>query len=178
MPKIMICNVPVADQPAREDVVKSLIENNECLRVIDRIEDKIKFIFDKPANGNTKHYILKCDPCVRNAIYCSGEQLRFAWAIYDVRDRYHVKYCFHCQGYNHTSLECKFKKNKKDPTCANYAENHTSKNCPTKEDSTTFKCITCFKLKKEEVNHRAHSSRCPVFNHKLHEVMSITDHGY
>ena len=177
MPKIMICNVLEDDQPAREDVVQSLIENNECLSAIDRIEEKIKFIFDKPANGNTKHYVLRCDPSVRNAIYRSGDKLRFVWTRYDVRDRYHVRYCLHCQGYNHTFKECKIKANNKTPTCANCAENHTSRDCPTKDNRATFKCITCVKSGKDNVNHRAHSSECPVFNHKLSEVKSITDHG-
>ena len=65
-PKIMICNV--SKEESKEDIVEYLVTKNAYLQSVANVHDKLKLVFDKPANGNTVHYILRCAPDVRALI--------------------------------------------------------------------------------------------------------------
>ncbi len=40
------------------------------------VEDKIELFFSKPAAGGTMHYILRCDPTVREMIHKNHDKLK------------------------------------------------------------------------------------------------------
>ncbi|WP_435330716.1 hypothetical protein, partial [Klebsiella pneumoniae] len=63
----MVCNVHKEEDHGK--IIENLIERNTYLQSLDDIKEKITLIFDKPAAGGTKHYILKCDPEVRELIH-------------------------------------------------------------------------------------------------------------
>lgn len=99
-PTTMICNV--SKEESKEDIVEYLVAKNGYLQSVDNVNDKVKLVFDKPANGNTVHYILKCTPDVRGMIHKHGDAVCLKWARYTVRDRYHVFNCYYCQRYGHS----------------------------------------------------------------------------
>ena len=122
-PKIMICNV----HGEEDDVVEAVIEKNAFLRSISDVESKMNLLFKKPAAGQTAHYIIKCHPEVCKAIHDHGNKLSLRWGIYQVRDRYYITTCFHCQRYGHISDKCNFKDD--SVICGICAGAHETRNC-------------------------------------------------
>ena len=94
-PKIMICNV--SKEENKTDVIDYLIAENSYLQSVVEVQEKVKLIFDKPAAGDTVHYILRCSPDVRELTHKHGEVVCLKWGRYSVRDRYHVFNCYYCQ---------------------------------------------------------------------------------
>lgn len=63
---IMICNVHREETKGKKK--ETILDHNEFLHTIEGVENKIELIFSKPAAGGTMHYILRCDPTVRELI--------------------------------------------------------------------------------------------------------------
>lgn len=62
--KVMIYNV--AKEESEKELIKTLIEWNDYLQEIGGIEGRFTTLFNRKAAGGTFHYILKCDPTVRD----------------------------------------------------------------------------------------------------------------
>ena len=99
LPKIMICNV----HEEEDDVMEAVIEKNVYLQSISNVSQKMTFLFKKLAASHTAHYIIKCDPEVRRVIHDHDDRILLHWGRYQIRDRYHVLTCFHCQRHGHVS---------------------------------------------------------------------------
>lgn len=84
----MICNV--SKEESKDDIVEYLVTKNAYFQSVDNVHDKLKLVFDKPANGNTIHYILRCAPDVHGLIRKHGDVVCLKWARYTVCYRYHV----------------------------------------------------------------------------------------
>ena len=171
-PKIMICNVP--QEESKDMLIENLIDRNGYLQAIPEVQSKIELIFKKPAAGGTQHYILKCDPDVRELIYKNNDKVKLEWGIYKVRDRYHALICYYCQRYGHMEDKCTAKQNGEDPHCYKCAGNHKSKDCGNIER----KCINCIRFKKPAHDHNANYSGCPVLESELERIRNSTAHGY
>ena len=173
MPKIMICNVNKEETPSK--IIETVIERNDYLSTIQDVKNKIQMIYNKPAAGSTVHYILKCDPMVRELIHKNQDKVKLQWGSYFVRDRYRALICYHCQRYGHLESNCNAKVNGDHPSCFKCAGDHKSKDC----SSTVHKCINCTRYKKPDVNHMAtdHKS-CPILKSETDRIRNITDHGY
>lgn len=174
-PKIMICNV--SKEESKEDIVEFLVAKNVYLQSLNNVHEKIKLVFDKPANGNTVHYILKCTPDVRRLIHNHGDVVCLKWARYNVRDRYHVFNCYFCQRYGHSENNCKFKSNGDVACCGKCAGNHPTKDC-TVNTNDGAKCINCIRHSRDDVNHVVNSKQCKSLDAEMARVRNITDHGY
>lgn len=169
-PKIMICNVH--KEETQDTIIKTLIERNDYLQSVSGIENMIEKIFTKPAAGDTLHYILRCDPRVRELIHKNSDKVKLEWGVYTVRDRYHTLMCYHCQRYGHTEANCGHKGD--DPYCFKCAGNHKSRDCNSREK----KCINCMRYKKQDVNQTANENGCAVLQSEIEKIRNITDHGY
>ena len=53
-------------------IIDYLLQKNEYLQNVENLSDKINLIHDKPAAGNTVHYILKCSSDIRAMIQNNG----------------------------------------------------------------------------------------------------------
>lgn len=88
--------------------------------------------------------------------------------IYESLD---ISRCFQCNGYNHTSKNCK-----SSQCCPLCSEEHTVKEC--KADKIHYKCSNCFNLKEKQklsidINHAAWDHRnCYVYKQILENVKS------
>lgn len=171
-PKITLCNVH--KEESKESLKNTIITRNEYLQTVPEVQDKIEIIFDKPAAGGTIHYILRCDPIVRELIHKNSDKIKLEWGVYQVRDRYHAIVCYYCQRYGHTEGNCTAKKNGDSPNCFKCGGNHRSKEC----NSTERKCINCIRYKKEMVNHLSTDYSCPILISEIDRIRNITDHGY
>ena len=168
-PKIMICNV--YKDESKDELIVNLIERNDFLKSVDDIEHKIAFLFDKPAAGNTVHYILKCDPKIRKLISENGDRIKLEWGVYNVRDRYWVNVCYHCQRYGHGEKFCTAKN--EAPFCKHCSERHKTEEC----DATVKKCINCVRFKYQETNHAVGDKRCKALRNEMINIAMNTDHG-
>lgn len=172
-PRIMICNVP--KQEPKDDIIINLINRNEYLKTVVDVENKISHVFNKPAAGGTRHYILKCDPEIRKLLRVNHDNVKLAWGIYNVRDRYITTTCFHCQRYGHIEARCPAKEKNESPTCGCCAGNHKTKECSNKDRK---KCINCSNLKKAAINHMVNERCCESLQAEIQKMMDKTDHGY
>lgn len=173
-PKIMICNVSKHEE--KEEVLDYLIGKNSFLQNINGIGDMIEMILCKPASGGTTHYILKCSPEVREAIHRNGDVVCLKWARYNVRDRYHVLTCFHCQRHGHTEKYCKFKQNGDHAVCGKCSGDHMSKDCTV--GSEQYKCVNCVRQSRQENNHSVNYRECESMRLEIEKIKAMTDHGY
>ena len=175
-PKILICNVHAEEEDInaddKQDIVKKLIERNNFLKAIDNVESKIEFLFMRPSAAKTHHLILKCEPEVRKIIHDHNDEIKLAFAVYHVRDRYHVRICSHCQRFGHIEKDCQHKND--DPFCGNCAERHKTRDC----QSSYVKCINCVRKKKCHTNHKVGNKHCEALRDEHNEIAAKTDHGY
>ena len=151
-----------------------MIKKNDYLQPINRVKNKTEMLFDKPANGNTVNYILKCDSMVRASIHKHHDKVKLEWGVFTVRDRYHVRVCFHCQRHGHIEDRCDAKANGEPSNCYKCAEAHSGKDCTV----TTLKCINCVRYKKSNINHSVNNYRCPIYESELQRIKDNADHGY
>ena len=155
-PCIMICNV--AQMESKDELLKNLVDRNIYLQSITNIGNKIKHVFDKPAAGGTRHYVLRCDPQIRKLIIENHDNVKLAWGSYSVRDRYITTTCFYCQKYGHIEAKCPKKEKNESPICGRCAGDHRSKDC--KRDQNIKKCANCIEQNKHDVNHFVNEKCC------------------
>ncbi|KAJ3560527.1 hypothetical protein NPX13_g9270 [Xylaria arbuscula] len=87
----------------------------------------------------------------------------FQCELYDRGSR--LKQCFHCQRYGHIGTQCKATK-----ACGYCAEDHSSRDCPTRTDSSApRKCATC------QGAHTSWSSQCPTRKDEMAKVRAAYD---
>lgn len=70
----MVCNVNKIEE--KDTLIDTLIHRNDFLAAVDGVRDKMRIAFEKPAAGDTMHYIIRCDPEVRVVIHQHHDKLR------------------------------------------------------------------------------------------------------
>ena len=78
--------------------------------------------------------------------------------ICKVYDSFFVLRCYNCQQYGHHSAKCD-----KTTVCGFCAGTHETRQCNKKNDSKTACCHNCKSLNKEDINHTAGDTQCPIF---------------
>ena len=121
----------------------------------------------------------KVSPAIRAAIFSSERHsLYLECGSYEVRDRFHVKQCYHCQLFGHTSNQCPQKNGKS--VCLYCMGDHTSKTCSNKKDTQSHRCTNCAHSKdpRDRAEHKTHNStspNCPVLIKEHQRIAKITD---
>ena len=179
-PKIMLLNVDDQEEDIdadhKEQFIETLREKNQFLNTIPDLDSKITFLFCKPAaKVETKHVFLKISPELRNLIHNNGDKLFLNFGVYQIRDRYHVRICAHCQRFGHQEKDCKH--SHEPPVCGKCSEQHNTKNCQV-TDLNSFKCISCSRTKQTHTGHRVGHRDCASLQAEQKQVQSITDHGF
>ena len=114
------------------------------------------------------HYIIKCSPKIRKAIYDHGDKIYTKYENCAIYDSYQPYQCYKCQEFGHSATNCSNKQ-----ICPNCGGNHTSKDCT----ESTVKCVNCVK-KKVDSNHRAFDRKCTVYIEEAERIKNNTDHGF
>ena len=123
----------------------------------------------KKAKGDTQHYIIKCTPEIRKATYDAGDYVYTGYGRCKIRDAYHVLQCYNCQGFGHSSKECK-----NTQKCVKCGEEHRLRDC----ESEIRKCTNCTKENRMDTDHWANSFNCPSYSEEEAKVRINTDHGF
>jgi len=154
------------------EIISSILNKNPSIKDLVDEENKIEFVFSKSTSEHFKSVIIKVDPKVRKCIYENRCKIYIGLQMCNVSDHFHVIQCFHCQRFGHKAHNC-FSKDK-SPTCLYCSEKHKSKDCPTKMNKSSHKCINCINKKLSNSDHTTNSKLCPEIKFQIQRVRDIT----
>jgi hypothetical protein len=90
----------------------------------------IKFLYKfGPRNKPDVHWVVEVDPISRKKLLENG-RVYLDFDSCKISDYIRVTRCYNCEGFGHTSLNCK-----QEVTCAHCAQHHESKSCPNLENT-------------------------------------------
>ena len=166
-PKIRIVNVTKDD----DDVINSIKRRNKW--IADLIEDDDDLVIKKEEearNKKKKHYIIKCTPKIRKAIYEHGDMVYTMYEHCNIYDAYQPYQCFKCQEYGHSAAKCQNKQ-----VCPKCGGKHRYNDC----ESEKTKCVNCVKRGLENTDHRTFDGKkCTIYNEEVARIIDNTDHGF
>lgn len=67
--KKLIPRYNVHEEETKDKIEGIILDHTEFFHTSPGVENKIELIFCKPATGSVMHYILRCNPTVREMIY-------------------------------------------------------------------------------------------------------------
>ncbi|KAL5266962.1 hypothetical protein ACHWQZ_G004116 [Mnemiopsis leidyi] len=124
---------------------------------------------------------LKVSPLVHNTIFThQNSTLYLGNRRYQVKNRFFIKQCYHCQLIGHTSADCPKVKDNKFPVCLYCAGKHRSSECMNKANKGTHQCARCkestYRSDAESAKtHNAGSPDCPMMVREINRMASNTD---
>ena len=125
---------------------------------------------------------LKVSPLIYQTIFSGMKgSLYLGNRRYQVKNRFYIKQCYHCQLIGHTSADCPEVKENKFPVCFHCAGRHRSAECSNKNNKDTHRCARC-KASTNQTdidsasNHNAASLECPVMIREMNRMASNTDY--
>lgn len=145
-------------EPARVDFanfIDMLRKQNDCLKETNELE----VVTTKKRNNGTVDVVLSTDTNTFNKLV-EINKIVVGFELCRVRENLLVLRCYNCNQYNHTAKECK-----QSASCPKCAGPHKITDC---DQQNMSKCINCIRAKQElnlnhDVNHRAWSTECPVY---------------
>lgn len=143
------------------EIVEKLKKQNDILQG-SKIE-VIKF-FEYKRNGRTIYNaIIKIDKESYIKVI-NAQKVNIGWEKCRIYEGTDIIQCFKCNGYNHTSRECKF-----EEICYKCHGNHKSKECT---KNIINKCVNCMRVNSRlnlglDDNHTTTNRECPVLQNKL-----------
>ncbi len=171
-PKIMLCNVSKDDdeEDDRGVIRETIIGKNKWMAEnMDKDED-FKMVAKIKARNDTCHWVFKCTPKLRKAIFEHDDYLYTCFSKHKVRDRYHVIQCYKCQKYGHMSDKCR----EAEQICPKCAGGHRLAEC----EEETKRCSNCVGRENVDSNHWANSNSCHSLLDELKRIKYRTDHGF
>lgn len=144
---------------------KELFSKNDFLNGYD--EQIFEVVFISSVN-ETLSVVVKLSPELRNVISKNDDKLKLFLTICKVVDQFHVRQCYRCQKFGHTSKTCRAD----SPVCFYCAKSHKSSDCDNKD---AYTCINCSNSKnkvwKESAHlHNAADKKCPIFMQECNKV--------
>ena len=165
-PKIKIVNVSKDD----DDVIGSIKMKNEW--IADLIVDDEDLIIKKTEQARNKkkmHYIIKCSPKIRKAIFDHGDKLYTKYENCNIYDSYQPFQCYKCQEFGHSAEKCN-----NNQVCPYCGDNHNYNDCP----KTHMKCVNCEK-KNLDSDHKSFDRQyCTLYIEEMGKIKDNTDHGF
>ena len=133
-------------------------------------------------NGNECEEItlgLKVSPLIHSTIFSiMNASLYLGNRRYQVKDRFYITKCYHCQEIGHTSSSCPDAA--KLPVCFYCADRHRSAVCMKKSHKDAHQCARCITSTNRTDNesaktHNAESLECPAMVRAMSRMASNTD---
>ncbi len=168
----MLCNVSKDDdeEDDRGVIRETIIAKNTWMaEKMDKDED-FKMVAKIKARNDTYHWVFKCTPKLRKAIFEHEDYLYTSFSKHKVRDRYHVIQCYKCQKYGHMSDKCQ----EVEQICPKCAGGHRLSEC----EVGTKRCSNCKGRENVDSNHWANSNSCHSLLDELKRIKYRTDHGF
>ena len=122
---------------------------------------------------------LKVSPLIHQTIFSGmNGSLYLGNRRYQVKNRFYIKQCYHCQLLGHTSADCPDVKENKFPVCFRCAGRHRSAECTNRD---THRCARCKASPNQNdvdcaAHHNAASLECPVQLREISRMASNTDY--
>ena len=178
LPKLKVLRINSSYKKEDKDVLKLAIVSKNSY--IDALQ-KDGHTFEVLIIDDRNHYcVIKMSPSIRDAIMKRGT-LYIDMESHEVKDHFHLTQCFKCQEYGHKKGEsaCTLK-DSTNVVCLYCGENHESKGCPNKHDSSKWKCNNCAKssnvhYQKNCKGHTTTSRDCPFVIQQTKALINRTD---
>ena len=171
------------------DLDTDLLDKDKLLEAI--LSDKngnIKQLYDLGftlkvvhTNFHGRYAVIQVAPEIRQAITDNGERMFLKLRQHQVKNRFYVTQCFHCQRYGHVAGSVYCPNKDKAATCAFCAGEHDTRHCQAKKNNDVgrMKCVNCeVGASKEDrrhaKSHPASSSLCPSYVLARARLMSST----
>ena len=166
-PKIKLTNVSKDD----EDVIQSIIMKNKWIADLIETEDDLIVKKEEVARDKKKkHYIIKCTPKIRKAIYDHNDKVYTRYENCNIYDIYLPYQCYKCQNFGHSATNCT-----NEQICPKCGGKHKYNQCNTEQ----AKCTNCEKRGLPSVDHKTFDRKtCAVYIEEIARVKNNTDHGF
>ena len=151
---------------SKNSFLKSLVNDGKIFEVL----------FFKNYNDGV-NVVIKCDPAIRESILNNRSRVFIGMKSCRVSDSFPFIVCFNCQKTcSHKSADCPLTEY---TICRYCGENHLSKNCGVKDDTTKHFCVNCSKsennnIKKNCRTHVSNSTQCPLIKSIVNNMKSNT----
>lgn len=167
-PTVKVVNIDwqTEDGSEDEDVIEAIYKQNEQLM---KEEDHIKVKFFKKEK---QFIILECNGQAYKKLVLM-KKINVGYKKCPVYDNLHILRCYKCNGFNHTSVNCR-----NQETCSKCSQTHKSKYC----NIENYSCSNCsnhnehFKTK-YDTNHDAYNTTCSVLKKKLQLLKEQIDYS-
>ena len=177
LPKLKVSRIGPSYKKEDKEVLKMAIIKKNA-NIASYVDDN--HIFEVIIIDEIKHYaVLKVSPEIRNTIIGKGSVFLDMESL-EVKDHFHAVQCFSCQEYGHKKGDdaCKHK-GTENVTCLYCGENHQSRSCTVKKDSSKFKCSNCFNSKnvhhrQNAIGHTTTSRSCPFSVQQVKSLINRT----
>ena len=174
LPRMTIFDVGRYESP--EDLKQGLFSKNPFLEQLVAEGNVFEVLFFKKFN-DAVNVVIKCDPVIRETIIKNRSRLFLEMKSCRVSDSFPFIVCFNCQKTCcHKSDACTLI-NK--TICRYCGENHLSKNCSVKDDSTKHFCVNCSQsenvtIKNNCRTHVSNSTQCPLIKSIVNNIKANT----
>ncbi|KAK9508839.1 hypothetical protein O3M35_006300 [Rhynocoris fuscipes] len=169
LPRMIIRDIP--EEIDEKNAISTIIKQNSELNIKN---DEITFKYILKNKRNNRNLIIEVKPELRKKLI--DKRLKIMWVTCPVLDFIHLKKCYNCNKYNHSSKICKG-----ELSCPLCAEKHCLKDCKATPDK--FTCINCvnfnkYNKKKVNTNHSVFSSKCEYKKVIEDKLKANIDYGF
>lgn len=142
-----------------EETIKALRNQNPKLfQGLTGEDDRAAIKFKKPArNQLTQHVVLRVSPPLWRRLV-EAAVVHIDLQRVRVEDHSPLTQCSLCLGYGHTRRQCQ----RTEEKCSRCVEPHTRENCPKLKSGGDPKCCNCAAAKRQNIDHGAFSTDCPI----------------
>ena len=177
LPKLKIFDLEGYSREEKSELKDAIIKKNTVIKQLVVNQQKtLDIVFIDPEK---KYAVIKVSPEVRKVILKSGSVF-IDMESHHVKDHHHLLQCFRCQQYGHkcNSEHCSMVG--EATVCLYCANNHRSKDCPSKSNKNNHKCNNCLKSKNPAHRRGAHghttvSVDCPVRMKEFQALINRTE---
>ena len=172
----------------KETVVHKILEKNPSIAQLHSQGHTLSVVYINKVrrerfNQQVEEYAigLKVSPSIRLAFLDDQQGKAYLGNHrYQVKDRYYIKQCYHCQLIGHTSENCPDAMTNKPAVCMYCMGKHRSSNCTNKINKAVHCCGRCLasKVKNDAENfktHNAGSPLCPVMCREAKRISENTE---
>ena len=157
-----------------DELKATLFSKNPYLQSLVNNDKVFEILFFKTWNDTT-NVTIKCDPEVREGILKNRSKVFIGLKSCRVSDSFPFMVCYNCQETcSHRSKDCTA-----STVCRYCGDNHISRNCQVKTDTTKHRCINCsnsenINIKTNSNTHVSNSTVCPLIKSIISNMKANT----
>ena len=155
-------------EDCRKFCLEKLTAKNEVLKTCKDLS--VVYFKRMKADPDLATVALKLPVQIKEKLMSDG-RVFFQMSSVRVSHRVHIKRCPHCQVLGHYPDKCPKKSHL--ATCMFCAEEHSTENCPLREDTDKHRCKNCIKnpgVSSDLHSHHAGSPKCPTYKEHYDRV--------